>query len=69
MRSFARSAFALAFVSVAFLSEARADDAANLRLQLDALRGKIAPLDAALADTDKESATLKQQADDYAAKV
>ncbi|MFZ2007739.1 MAG: hypothetical protein WAV02_21840 [Stellaceae bacterium] len=48
---------------------ARADDAASLRQELDSLRGKIEQLDTALTDTDKGNATLKQEADDYAAKV
>jgi chromosome segregation ATPase len=48
---------------------ARADDAASLRQQLDSLRSKIEQLDTALTDTDKDSATLKQEAGDYAAKV
>ena len=51
------------------VAPARADDAANLRQELESLRGKIEQLDAALTDTDKASAALKEEADDYAAKV
>lgn len=68
-RSLIRSVLALAFVSVAVLSEARADDAASLRQELNSLRDKIEQLDSALTDTAKGSAALKQEADDYAAKV
>jgi chromosome segregation ATPase len=48
---------------------ARADDDASQRQELETLRGKIEQLDAALTDTDKASTALKEEADDYAAKV
>ena len=51
------------------VAPSRADDAASLHQELETLRGKIEQLDAALTDTDKESAAVKQEADDYAAKV
>jgi chromosome segregation ATPase len=56
-------------VTVGATVMARADDAASLRQQLDSLRSKIEQFDTALTDTDKDSATLKQEADDYAAEV
>jgi chromosome segregation ATPase len=56
-------------VTVGATVMARADDAASLREQLDSLRSKIEQFDTALTDTDKDSATLKQEADDYAAEV
>jgi chromosome segregation ATPase len=58
-------------LTVAFgvVAMARADDAASLRQQLDTLRSKLEQIDASLTDTDKESAALKQEADDYAAKL
>ena len=59
----------VALVTFGAMATARADDAANLRQELDSLRGKIEQLDTALTDTDKGSAGLKQEADDYAAKV
>lgn len=48
---------------------ARADDAASPRQELDSLRGKIEQLDATLTDAGKGAAALKQEGDDYAAKV
>ena len=40
------------------VAPSRADDAASLHQELETLRGKIEQLDAALTDTDKESAEI-----------
>lgn len=64
----ARLAVAL-LLTFAAAPRAGAEDAATLRQDLVSLRGTITQLDAALTDTAKGSAALKQEADDYAAKT
>ena len=56
-------------MTLGVVAPTRADEAASLRQALETLRGKIEQFDAALTDTDKASAALMQEADDYAAKV
>jgi len=67
MRWFLTLAMAMTMLWVT--ANARADDIANLRQELDTLKSKIEQIDADINATDKGSAEIKEATDAYAAKV
>lgn len=60
---------AMAVTMLCVTANARADDIASLRLELDALKSKIEQIDADINATDQGSAEIKEATDAYAAKV
>lgn len=64
-----RLAWISAGLAFALSTAAHADDAVNLRRELDELRGKIEQIDAQIADTAHDSDAIKDKTDAYTAKA
>ena len=63
------STLAIAVTMLWVTADARADDIASLRQELDALKSKIEQIDGDISATDQGSAEIKEATDAYAAKV